>query len=64
MFGQNNHSDCTTPAIKHRDQNVLTRGCMSAKGVGEMKFTDGTISTSLYTNTEVVTPNLKKFGCR
>ena len=39
-------------------------GCMSAKGVGEMTFIDGTMNASLYTQilNEKMTSSLKKVG--
>lgn len=38
-------NDCIGVIVKHGSENVLIWGCLSAKGVGEMTFVDG--STSL-----------------
>ena len=45
---------------------MLIWGCMNAKGVGEMTFTDGTMNASLFTQilNEKMTPSLKKVGKR
>lgn len=41
---------------------MLIWGCMSAKGVGEMTFIDGTMNASLYIQilNEKMTPSVKK----
>ncbi len=39
------------PIVIHGGGSVLMWGCMSAKGVGEMQFIDGTMNASLYIQT-------------
>lgn len=50
--GQDNHSDCTVPTVKHGGRRVLVLSCMNAKDVEELIFTDGTMTAGLYPNTE------------
>lgn len=61
-LGQEYRSDCIVPTVKHGGQSVLIWGCMSAKGVGEMTFIDGTMNASLYIQilNEKMTPSVKK----
>ena len=60
-LGQDYHTDCIALIVEHGGRSVLIQGCMSAKGVGEMTFTDGIMNTSLYTQilNEKMTPGLK-----
>lgn len=48
-LSQENPSDCRIPTVKKRSGSGMTCGYMSAKGVGEMTFIDGTTAACGYT---------------
>ena len=64
--GQDYHSECITPTVKHGGGSVMIWGCMSAKGVGEMTFIDGTMNACGYIKimANTMTLSLQKLGRR
>ena len=64
--GQDYHSECIVLTVKHGGGSVMIWGCMSAKGVGEMTFIDGTMNACGYTKilADKMTPSLQKLGRR
>ena len=64
--GQDYHSECIVQTVRHGGGSVVIWGCMSAKGVGEMTFIDGTMNACGYTQilADKMTPNLQKLGRR
>lgn len=62
--GKDYHKDCVVPTVKHGGGSVLVWGCMSASGVGELPFIDGTMNAQMYTGIleKYMLPSLKKLG--
>uniref|UniRef100_A0AAY5F5W5 Polyprotein n=1 Tax=Electrophorus electricus TaxID=8005 RepID=A0AAY5F5W5_ELEEL len=63
-YGQDYHSVHTVLTVNHRAGSVMTLGCTSAIGVGEMTFIDGTMNTCGYTKilADKMTPGLQLLG--
>ena len=57
---------CVMPTVKQGDGNVMVKGCMSAKGVGELYFIEGNMTSNMYCEIlqQSMIPSLQKMGRR
>lgn len=57
---------CTMPTVKHGGGNVMVWGCMSAFGVGELHFIEGTMNSTMYCEIleQKMIPSLQKLSRR
>ena len=55
---------CVVPTVKHGGGSVLLWGCMSAAGVGELRFIDGIMNSQMYCSLlkEKMLPSLRAHG--
>ena len=47
-LGEEYKNKCASPTVKHGGGNVLVWGCMSAAGVGELHFIEGSMNSNMY----------------
>lgn len=64
--GQDYHSECIVPTVKHRGGSEIIWGFMSAKGFQEITFIDGTMNSCGYTKimSDKLNPSLQNLGRR
>ena len=59
-IGEEYHSDCVVPTVKHGGGSIMIWGCMTADGVGEMFIYESSINSQKYINVleSVLIPSL------
>ncbi len=52
--------------VRHGSGSVMVWGCMSAAGIGELQFIEGTMNTKMYCDIlkQSITPSIQSLGCR
>ncbi len=46
--GEEYKDKCVLPTVKHGGGSVMVWGCMSAAGIGELQFIEGTMNANMY----------------
>ena len=64
--GEEYKDKCVMPTVKHGGENVMVWGCMSAAGVGELRFIEGNTNSNMYCEIlqQSMIPSLQKLGHR
>ncbi len=64
--GEEYKKKCMVPTVKHGGGSILMWGCMSAAGVGELHFIDGSMNSQMYCSIlkEKMLPSLRPLGHR
>ncbi len=57
---------CVLPTVKHGGGSVMVWGCMSAAGIGELQFIEGTMNANIYCDImkQSMIPSLWRLGRR
>ncbi len=63
--GEEYNDKCVLPTVKHGGGSVMVWGCMSAAGIGEQQFIEGTMNANMYSNIlkQSMIPSLRRL-CR